>query len=127
MRRTPRSSVTALFACALLIATSHAASGQDAPPATDTPETLAAMRAMFPPLPDDIPAWNALPAEVRRDVPELRIGMHRWHADPAQRFVVVEGRTVHEGGVLGRELWLREVREESVVVQFREHVFLRAR
>lgn len=100
---------------------------QSAAPASDTPETLAAMRAMLLPLPAEIPEWEALPADVRKELADFRLGMHRWHADPAQRFVVVGGRRVAEGGVLGQELWLREVRPEAVVLQYRKQVFLRAR
>ena len=96
-------------------------------PASDTPETLAAMRALLPPLPAQIPHWDELPPDVREELSEFRIGMHRWHADPAQRFVVVEGRRVAEGGVLGQDLWLREVRPDAVVLQFRNQVFLRER
>jgi hypothetical protein len=95
--------------------------------AQDTPETLAAMQAMWPPLPAEIPAWESLPAEVRQELAALRIEVHRWHADPAQRFVMVGGRRVDEGGVLGQELWLREIRPESVVVQYRKLIFERAR
>jgi general secretion pathway protein B len=100
---------------------------QDSTPPSDTPETLAAMRALLPPLPAEIPHWDELPPDVRKELADFRIGMHRWHADPAQRFVVVEGRRVAEGGVLGQELWLREVRADAVVLQFRDQIFLRER
>jgi hypothetical protein len=92
--------------------------------AQDTPEMLAAMRTMLPPLPEHVPAWEELPAELRRQVPAFRIEVHRWHADPAERFVQVAGRRVDEGGVVGQELWLRAVRADAVVMQFRNHVFV---
>ena len=104
-----------------------AANAQDGAPATDTPETLAAMQSMWTPLPAEIPAWESLPADVRRELSAFRIEMHRWHADPAQRFVMVAGRRVEEGGVLGQELWLREIRPTCVVVQYRKLIFQRAR
>lgn len=116
-----------LAAAVACVASCDAALAQAGAPATDTPETLAAMRAQLPPLPAEIPAWETLPAEIRQELADFRLGMHRWHADPAQRFVMVEGRRVEEGGVLGRELWLREVRADGVVLQFREYVFWRAR
>lgn len=103
------------------------APAQDAAPATDTPETLAAMQALLPPLPAEIPHWDTLPAEMRAALADLRIEMHRWHADPAQRFVMMAGRRIEEGGVIGQELWLREVRPDGVVLQYRDLIFQRAR
>lgn len=117
-----RTLLPALFVA--LCATSAAA---QTTPATDTPETLAAMQALLPPLPADIAAWEDLPPEVRAELAHLRLESHRWHADPAQRYVVVGGRRVEEGGVLGQELWLREVRQESAVIQFRDRFFERKR
>jgi hypothetical protein len=91
--------------------------------AQDTPEMLAAMRAMLPPVPAEVPHWDALPADVRREVSAFNLDMHRWHADPAQAFVLIDGRRVEPDGVAGRELWLREVRQDGVVMQFREQFF----
>lgn len=91
--------------------------------AQDTPEMLAAMRAAMKPLPGTIPAWDELPADVRAQVPVLEIGMHRWHADPAERFVLIGGRRVNEGDVAGQQLWLREIRREGIVLQFGDHFY----
>jgi general secretion pathway protein B len=91
--------------------------------AQDTPEMLAAMRSALPPVPADVPAWESLPADMRRQMPAFDISAHRWHADPAQTFVLIDGRRVEPDGVAGRELWLREVREDGVVMQFRDQIF----
>jgi hypothetical protein len=112
---------------ATLLSLPFPALAQDAAPATDTPETLAAMHALLPPLPAEIPHWDALPAETRAALADLRIEMHRWHADPAQRFVMMAGRRIEEGGVIGQELWLREVRPDGVVLQYRNLIFQRPR
>lgn len=92
--------------------------------AQDTPELLAAMRAAMPPVPEQVPDLDALPPDLRRQLPALRIEVHRWHADPAQRFVRLGGRRVMEGGVAGQELWLREIRRDGVVMQFRNAFFV---
>ena len=91
----------------------------------DTPEMLAAMRASMTPLPATIPAWDELPADLRAQVPALEIGMHRWHADPTERFVLIGGRRVNEGDVAGQQLWLREIRREGIVLQFGDVFFVR--
>jgi hypothetical protein len=95
--------------------------------AQDTPEMLAAMRAMLPPLPAEVPHRDALSDDVRRSLPPLAIETHRWHADPAPRFVIVQGRRVEESGVVGQELWLREIRADGVVLQFRDVIFFQSR
>ena len=95
--------------------------------AQDTPEMLAAMRGHLPPVPEAVPPRGDLPAAVRGDIPAFRIEMHRWHADPAQRFVVIHGRRIEEGGVVDRELWLRAIRADGVVMQFRDRFFLQPR
>ena len=109
-----------MLALSLTLALSSAAAV-----AQDTPEMLAAMRAAMTKVPDTIPAWEELPAEVRAKVPELEIGMHRWHADPAERFVLIGGRRVNEGDVAGQQLWLREIRRDGLVLQFGDVFFLR--
>ena len=92
--------------------------------AQDTPEMLAAMRAAMPPVPAQVREFDALPLELRRQIPALRIEVHRWHADPGQRFVRIGGRRVLEDGVAGQELWLRQIRKDAVVMQFRGEFFL---
>ena len=93
--------------------------------AQDTPEMLAAMRAAMTKVPDTVPTWEELSADVRAQVPPLEIGMHRWHADPAERFVLIGGRRVNEGDVAGQQLWLREIRRDGIVLQFGDVFFLR--
>ena len=95
--------------------------------AQDTPEMLAAMQAHLPPVPAEVPARDALPATLRADIPAFRLEVHRWHADPAQRFVMIHGRRIEEGGVVDRDLWLREVRADGVVMQFRDAFFFHPR
>ena len=92
--------------------------------AQDTPEMLAAMQGHLPPLPAEIPARDALAPALRADIPPFRIEVHRWHADPALRFVMIHERRIEEGGVVDRELWLREIRADAVVMQFRDAFFL---
>jgi hypothetical protein len=86
--------------------------------AQDTPEMLAAMRAAMPPVPETVSLKDELPPEIRAQLPELDIGLHRWHADPNQRFVLIGGRRVDEGEVAGQQLWLRQIRRDGNVLQF---------
>lgn len=92
--------------------------------AQDTPEMLAAMRASLPPVPEHPPEFDALPPALRQQIPPIRIQGHRWHADPALRFVQIGGRRVTEDGVAGQELWLRQIRADGVVMQFRDTLYI---
>jgi hypothetical protein len=111
----------ATLAIALVLGTATGAVAQD------TPEMLAAMRNHLPPVPAEVPARDALPSELRADIPAFQLEVHRWHADPAQRFVVIHGRRIEEGGVVDRDLWLRVVRADGVVMQFRDAFFFHPR
>lgn len=91
--------------------------------ADDTPELLAAMQAALPPLPETVPHYEELPAQLRARMPPVDLGMHRWHGQPASRFVMIGGRRVHEGGVAGLQLWLREIRRDGVVLQYGDTIF----
>ena len=115
--RTAHAAAAVLLAVALLLA--HAAPAG----AQDTPDMLAAMRDHLPPVPSDVGGRDALAPALRADIPTFRLEAHRWHQEPAQRFVDIHGRRIAEGGVVGRELWLREVRADGVVMQFRDAFF----
>ena len=95
--------------------------------AQDTPEMLAAMRAHLLPVPEDVPERAALPDELRREIPVVILEAHRWHEDPAQRFVILHGHRVEEDGVAGMNLWLRRIRKDGVVLQFRNTLFFQPR
>lgn len=95
--------------------------------AQDTPEMLAAMHAHLPPVPAAVPARDDLPSEVRAELPSVVLETHRWHAEPAQRFVILRGRRIEEGGVVDRDLWMRQIREDGVVLQFRDLFFFQPR
>jgi hypothetical protein len=95
--------------------------------AQDTPEMLAAMQAHLPPVPEQVPARDALPAALRAEIPAFRLEVHRWHEDPALRFVMIHGRRIEEDAVVDRDLWLRRIQPDGIVLQFREAFFFQPR
>lgn len=44
---------------------------------------------------------NALPADLRKALPPLQLSMHMWDADPAKRFVILDGQRYAEGDSVG--------------------------
>ena len=71
-----------------------------------------------------LPELRSLTPALRADLPPLKVSMHVYDADPARRFAIIDGRRVAEGDVLGRELWLVEIRREGSVLRYRDERFL---
>ena len=44
---------------------------------------------------------NALPADLRKELPPLELSMHMWDPDPARRFVILDGARHGEGDSVG--------------------------
>lgn len=67
--------------------------------------------------------WE-LPLSIRRNMPDLRLTIHVYAADEAQRFVLVNGERFVVGDQLGEGARLVDIRREGAVVDFRDYRFL---
>jgi general secretion pathway protein B len=76
----------------------------DASPAIATQRAFAAV-APLPATPTpsvDAPqSLSDLSADERKALPPLKISMHLWNPDPAQRFVIIDGNRLREGDRVG--------------------------
>jgi general secretion pathway protein B len=72
----------------------------DVLPAVATPSPAAASPAAAPPV-DTPQALSDLAVDERKALPPLKISMHLWNPDPAQRFVIVDGDRLREGDRVG--------------------------
>ena len=70
------------------------------------------------------PYWYELPLKVRRDLPSATISVHYWNDDADRRFVKVGDLRVAEGEPLAEDFWVREIRRDSVLLEFRGHRFI---
>ena len=88
--------------------------------ASTTPITPITPRvASPPPAPSpasDLPRVTELPAGQRERLPALKMTMHMWNADPARRFVIVDGRRLVEGDRVG-EATVRTIDADGVVLE----------
>lgn len=77
-------------------------------------------------VPAEVPEVFALPTTLRRELPELNLSVLAWNEEPAQRFVKINGERVGEGQVAvpGEEIWVREIRRQSVVIQYQSRFFI---
>ena len=71
----------------------------------------------------DVPQYYELAYGVRKDIPQFNLSMHVFAADPAARFVVVDGERKAEGDAVKEGLVLREVRTDGIILEFRGQRF----
>jgi general secretion pathway protein B len=74
--------------------------------------------------PNDTPMFWQLPYNLRKDLPAFNVTMHVYSADPAKRFVVINGDRKAEGDTLGTDIALREIRNDGVVLEIKGQRFL---
>jgi general secretion pathway protein B len=93
-------------------------------PAPEPPSAAVPSERPSVPAPPDLPTLREIDAALRADLPPLRASMHVYDSDPARRFVLIDGRRVQEGDVLGESLFLIEIRRDGSVLEFRGRRFL---
>lgn len=77
------------------------------------PTPLPAARPALPPQ-DRVAMINSLPADQRKALPPLKLTMHLWDEVPAQRFVILDGQRLGEGGRIG-ELVVDSIQPDAVL------------
>ncbi|MEE4638882.1 MAG: general secretion pathway protein GspB [Wenzhouxiangella sp.] len=70
-----------------------------------------------------VEVWE-LPLAIRRELPELHLSIHVFSAEPAERFVLINGERRREGDSLGEGARLTEISRRGAVVDFRDYRFL---
>ena len=80
------------------------------PPLTPGSVTLA-------PAPEPAPLLETLSAGARRGIPALNLDIHIHSADPAKRFVVINGRRYREGDRLGEGPVLETVTRDGAILR----------
>lgn len=75
--------------------------------------------------PDEKPvqAYYELPFPVRKDLPAIKISMHVYAVDPAQRFIVVNNVHQGEGDSIEGGVTVREIRPTDIVLEFQGKIF----
>jgi len=65
-----------------------------------------------------------LPDSIRAEVPEIKFSVLVFAADPADRFVLINGQRLGEGDSAQPGLKVKEIRREGVVFSYRVYQFL---
>ena len=100
-------------------------------PAAATPEqvpdaTAAAPEAPAAPVATEpaLPYLFELPLAARQGLPAFKVTMHVYSADSSKRFAIIDGKRVGEGGILGNELNVVEIRRDAIVIEHRGTRFM---
>lgn len=72
---------------------------------------------------DGLPLYWELPYAERKDLPEFRISMHVFAADPADRFVILNGTRQKEGDTLPGDLKLVRIDPDGIVLEHKGKQF----
>lgn len=79
--------------------------------------------AAAPPPSEQLPTYDELPSELRRQVPRPKMSVHRYAEDPKERYALINGFHGREGLPIGRELWIYEIRPKGVVLRIQDRFF----
>ena len=80
-------------------------------------------KSYHPGEPAPIGYWE-LPDTIRAEVPEIKFSVLVFAADPADRFVLINGQRLAEGESAQSGLVVKEIRREGVVFSYRLYQFL---
>ena len=99
------------------------------PPAVANPADIEAAVAADPATTRSENAARSLRnyATISGTVPELRLDLHVYAANPAERYAFINMHKVHEGDVTPEGAQVREITREGVVLEFRGSEFLLGR
>ena len=92
-------------------------------PDTTGKDIQTAKEVFHPGEPEPIGYWE-LPDSIRADVPVIKFSVLVYAANPADRFVLVNGQRLGEGDTLKPGLVVKEIRREGVVFSYRLYQFL---
>lgn len=92
------------------------------PAASDEPVGVAPKK-YHPGEPEPIGYWD-LPDSVRSDIPEIKFSVLVYAANPADRFVLINGQRLGEGDTAQPGLEVREIRRDGVIFSYRLYQFL---
>lgn len=71
----------------------------------------------------DIPFLSELPSSFRRTVPDLKINVFVYSENPDERFIMTDMQKYQVGQQLESGIMIKEIREDSLVVEYKNLIF----
>ena len=90
-------------------------------PAASRPVARASVSAPSAPAVTEVRVYalSELPDDIRRELPTLAVGGAMYSQNPANRMLIVNGQTFHEGDKLAPGLALEQIRLKSAVLEYK--------
>lgn len=92
----------------------------EATPAPRAPMTSPSPQTATTPTAHRVVAYEQLPPEVRRQLPNLQLGGAIYSETPAARMLLVNGQLLHEGDAAAPGVVLEVIRPRSAVLRWRD-------
>ena len=84
-------------------------------------------KTLEPAAEESLPRLAELPASDRGQLPPLKLSMHVYADEPAQRFVILDGQRLHEGASPAAGVVLEQIRRDGLVLSVNGRRVLLAR
>lgn len=99
------------------------------PPTLEAPDTLPTGSSTPPPVaaeasPETLPSVVDLMPDLRSALPALKLSMHVYAMDPADRFVLIDGKRFVQGDAISPSLTVSEIRRDGAVLDYGGKRFL---
>jgi general secretion pathway protein B len=96
-------------------------------PANPSPAAASRVAPAQPPEDEYLPRLSELTGDERSGLPALKLSMHVYADDPAQRFVIVDGRRLREGDSPAAGIAVEAIRRDGLVLSVNGRRVLLAR
>lgn len=70
-----------------------------------------------------MPALAELPEQVRREIPELKVGGYIYADKPADRSILINNRLLHEGEEAAPGIMLERMEKNGLILRYKEYRF----
>lgn len=91
------------------------------PPDSPAPATSSAAEASEA----GVIAFNELPASIRQELGSMAVAVHMYSAKPADRFVSINDRPLHEGDEINPGLTLEKITYDGMILSYKGYRFRR--
>lgn len=71
----------------------------------------------------NIPFLSDLPPRFRRPVPEISINAFVYVKKVENRLIMLNSETYHVGQEIAKNMWLKKIQKNSIVVEFKKKIF----
>jgi hypothetical protein len=76
------------------------------------------------PVSSNVPYWNELPLDLRGRLPSLRISLYAYAVSTDERFVVINGKKIRQGGDVSPGVKVLQIGAEAMMMEMQGQKFM---